>query len=346
MTRNLILGSAAGFDADDLVIFLRSAAVNAPSADVLLMSDRPASEFEPRLREMHPRVHVAQISDASRRRRLWHSARRRKKLRQLPAGISLALQASLYTPWRHLGLAAFHAGCAKHFWNLEGLNHPAAREAEMILVADTRDLLFQADPFEGAPLSSAGLLMAAEPRKIETTTFVYRLIQRIHSAETAGRMLGRPILCSGAVLGRRDRIHEYLEAMSRELNRHARSCFGRFVDQPLHCKILLADRGLEFETTSEGEPWITNLLYLNDPIFRLGESGVTTMNGDLIRIVHRYDRFPKLVQWAERKFGKAQSSHPEPAHSEPLTFPTDFDIVMGSPAVLEGSRPKRPHRLR
>lgn len=335
MPSDLIMGAATGFGVEELRVLLTSAATHAPSADVLLLTDRATPDFQERLRKLNPRVRLAQIPDAARRQRAWRSAHSRRRLRTLGPLKSVSLQLSLSTPWPNLGLAALHSTCARHFWHLDAIRKGLTRDARRILLVDTRDVLFQADPFETAPAADR-LLIGAEPRLIAPSLFPYKLTRRLYGAKTADRMIGHYFLCAGVCLGSPEILERYLEATTRVMRRHGRHLFGRFLDQPLHCKVLLADGCVPFEATTEGNPWLTHLLFIDRPLFRLTEDALTTMEGRPVSIVHRYDRVPLLAQWVERKYGKGRLVASGGKIENPLTFPGDF----GYDPPLGGGEPR------
>lgn len=337
MARQLIMGGAVGYGVEELHILLRSAALNVPDADLLLFTDRATPEFQQQLARIHPRVRLAPAADARWRADLWRSPKRRRKLTRLSPARSRRRAFWLRTPWPGRGLAAFHATVAKHFWAWDAFRKGLIGDARHILFIDTRDLLFQADPFVDASVPPGGLLLSAEPRTITTESHLYRLIRRIHSPRSADLMLNLPVLCAGAILGEREAIGLYLRAMTREFTRHATDFFGRFVDQPVHCKILHADRVVPFRAISEGQSWISNLLFLKGEAFRIDESGLRTLDGDLVRIVHRYDRFPRIVEWAQRRFGPAGGPSPGAPFDRPLPFPKGFANTGGCGSWLPGS---------
>lgn len=304
MNRNLILGGAYGYDAEALRIFLCSARENVPSADVLLTTDRATPEFARELAAHHPRVRLIQAFDADWRRRAWRTPRRRKKLKRMTAARARYLSLLLRTPWRARAVAAFHAAAGKYFWCLDAVRRGHADGADKILFLDVRDLYFQGDPFEGVEIPEGGLVVGAEPRLITQDSYVYRLIRRVYSEATAEQLRDQPILCAGSMLGNRKSIERYMQAMVDELIRGAPYFFGVMNDQPIHCKVLLADRKIPIRITHEGNPWLTNILYVKgeQDLFVLEDEGLKTREGELVRIVHRYDRIKALVDWASRRY--------------------------------------------
>lgn len=336
MAKRFIIGAAIGFDAEALRVFLRSASQAVPDCDVLLISHTDSAELTAEMRRFHPRVRLIKSIDAEERLRRWRTPRRARKLRKIAGIRAQLLELSLRTPWRAYGLATLHPTVARHPLIEEALERGEGRDAEAILLADTRDVYFQGDPFDFLPVDRHSLLMGAEGRMIRGNSHIVRFMNQRYAPSVAEKLKGKEVLCAGLVMGHREAIASYVRAMADEVRTQAASILGRFVDQPLHNKVIYSDEAAPFKVTREGDPWLANLLYHPPEPFLLDESGLKTREGDLVRIVHRYDRYEDLRRWTRRRYGTSESVVETPPLTQAIPFPPA--APKGMPVIAKAAK--------
>ncbi len=112
-------------------------------------------------------------------------------------------------------------------YHLEGLQalrylhyrrHLAALDPEpdVVMLTDLRDVVFQRDPFD-EPVSGLELYLEDNSVRIGNEIFNTRWIRHLYGASELERLRGRPVSCSGTVVGTRDAIICYLGEMVGEI---------------------------------------------------------------------------------------------------------------------------------
>ena len=144
---NLTLGSSYGYELDRIAPFLDSCRKMIPSAEVVLFSKPTTSQQKEEILELCPTASFHTPSD--------HEIR--EKLQQLPRGGRLLSLLNLFLsrgsgklpfpdPFPPRLTSAFHVAVARYFWYsdyIRNLDQVPGR----ILLTDTRDVVFQSDPF-------------------------------------------------------------------------------------------------------------------------------------------------------------------------------------------------------
>lgn len=310
---DLILSAALGYGAQDLEVFLRSAAANVPQADVLLVTEKRGEEFLETIRRFNPRVRVWRPPDARLRRRAWRTAKRGRRLRHPSPGEGLKAMLLLHSPWPRRALAVLHISVVRHFWFRQIFREGLDGGAQRVLLADCRDVYFQDDPF---PLTGKEVLVGEEHRWITAESYVAKYVKRVYGSGAEGPMLGRAVLCAGVLLGTRAAIVGLEEEWTREFRRKARAVHGRFVDQILLNKILYVNGRVAFRALPEGGALLTHLIYTPKELHELGPDGVRTAGGERVRIVHRYDRHAEMKAYAEAMYRRPDGA---PREASPVS---------------------------
>lgn len=298
-SNDLILSAATRYRPADLEIFLRSAATNVPQANVLLVTEKRSPGYLAQLRTYHPRVRLWHPPDGRIRRRIWGSEKRVRRLRHPRRFDALKAAVLLHSPWPKRALAVMHISVARHFWFRQLLEEGVDQGAERILLADCRDVYFQADPF---PAVEEKILVGEEHRWITPKTYVSKYVRRVYGPDIEERMQSKAILCAGVVLGTRSAIYELEREWTGEFKREATSVHGRFVDQIVLNKMLYADGRVPFRPVPEGGAIMTQLIFTPPEMYGIEKDGVRTAAGERVRIVHRYDRHPEMKAYAEATY--------------------------------------------
>jgi hypothetical protein len=176
---------------------------------------------------------------------------------------------------------------AYFLWYLR--RNPAAQ----ILIADSRDTLFQSDPF-AEPLDD-GIHYFTEANEIRLRHHVTRdWIGWAFSPEAARLLADRPCICTGTMFGRGDRIVSLLvmilslAAIPRFAQVYSFGIDQAIVNYAAHFDLLGSARVLE------NFGIVATLGLVNPSAIRLIGEKVVNPDGSASPIVHQYDRHPVL----------------------------------------------------
>ncbi|WP_458095337.1 hypothetical protein [Roseomonas sp. WA12] len=163
-----------------------------------------------------------------------------------------------------------------------------------VLLTDTRDVVFQADPF--AALGTSRLRFhLEEPPNLAGSPINSDWLVRALGPEVVAEIGHHPVSCAGTLLGTAEAVFEYLCIMGRMLadvppeHRHSG------VDQAVHNAILWRGLVAGAESVPNGQDVLTI------PAGGLGSLAVRDghrlrdADGRLIAVVHQYDRDPGLA---------------------------------------------------
>jgi hypothetical protein len=170
---------------------------------------------------------------------------------------------------------------------------------ESLMISDSRDVIFQADPFslgKGRLLTGEEAVCFPDP---ETNGPWYR---RFYGENGCARLAGQPVLCSGLTFGPADKMKAYLAAMAGEIWRQLpRLGPDIYCDQGIHNHVI-REQGIPVEPTPSGEGIIATVGMM-DPgrVKYLPSVGSVEVDGKTAALLHQYDRHPALAR-SIRKF--------------------------------------------
>lgn len=173
-----------------------------------------------------------------------------------------------------------------------------------ILVSDTRDIVFQSDPFLHCPNyehlfafeedSNCGLAHEGHNRTWMST---------IYGQERIDQLTTTPIVCGGAVMGSSDCVIEMLRLMTEEMSKINPALFQWIVaDQPVLNQICYSElsKNLPLSIKKNGEI-LGNLClslvhdYAHDAVELNVKTRKVKVNGYTPSMIHQYDRSPILT---------------------------------------------------
>jgi hypothetical protein len=162
----------------------------------------------------------------------------------------------------------------------------AAEPMRSVLVTDCRDVMFQTDPFA----DPVDLVFAQEPNVYGCCAFNDKWIRFGFGEEILNRFRGRPIFCSGTILGRYERVREHMDRMW-HMVRLLKSwrCFGQ--DQGIHNYLIhtqLEEGTYQVSTNQTGQIATLGL----EKTIRLRDGHIVDATGRVFAVVHQYDRMP------------------------------------------------------
>ncbi|MGH8023945.1 MAG: hypothetical protein ACRED1_10210 [Limisphaerales bacterium] len=290
---NVIVTVAAGCDEEQIRPFIASLQCFSPNASILLIVDRHNPEFERAIRARFPGCAFYLLP----RSPLRDFALKRKWAR------SILKRIARWTGSRHL---------ARRLLKINFLRHIVIRDVlaglkldhSNILLCDSRDIVFQSDPFSGQwPL----LWTCEEDKCIGECGFNGPIFKRV-SGETAFlKAKHSRIVCAGVIGGRADHIARYLECSSQIVENLAPRIALMDGDQGIHNYLAWLRPDLGMTVLPNGCP-VAHLGH-TDPNNLIIENGAARLRKKIEApaILHQYDRHPKLVAFVQARWGAAKS---------------------------------------
>jgi hypothetical protein len=167
---------------------------------------------------------------------------------------------------------------------------------ERVLLADTRDLVFQSDPFVGGPAEE--LVFFAESFPIEAGELNSNWVRTQLGQATLDRLKKKSTVCAGTTLGHPAALRCYCERMMATIRR-AENQHLMHGDQGLHNTVVyegLADIPFSTRICRNGESVYTLTQHFDTASLRwnAGEQ-IVDPSGRVVPILHQYDRHPDLA---------------------------------------------------
>jgi len=299
MSRNLIL--TANYAARELELpepFLRSLRATGSQTDVVLIANHGSTADQKRLADLMPGA------------RLWVPIpkQRYRILRRLATtfpALARVVAWHLREVWRrnpewrlaieHQAAYLLNITCSRYFLARQFL-HPVADLYANVLLADSRDVVFQRDPFASLPAGlTTGLesvLIKDQPANAEWL----RLLYGDDSNFPMDRLMNQKVICSGVTLGGTAAVATYLEKVCAEfMEKLPRMIHTPYLDQGVHNGLLRTGKISNAHITENGEPWIATVGTSDLSEFAESARELLTPSGEPVSIVHQYDRHPVLM---------------------------------------------------
>lgn len=284
---NTIFSAAAGYQPDDLGPFLASARQHLRDFEmVLLIAPGDEVVLEP-LRQNFPFLRFAFL----------HRGTPWKRLRCWITHVALPGARILRRLDRH-GLGdrrrqalecGMNPALSRYFLIERLLNQPGASSGGRVMLADSRDLVFQADAFVEIP---GPLVTGAEPIFNQPDD---RWIGLVYGPSGQARLAGKQVYCSGFTIGDRDSVRAYVGKVCDQMWAHLPAMlFHRGLDQAIHIR-LLHDRLLAATIVQNADGKIATIS--QEPATHLQidrDAGAVRVCGSIPPVLHQYDRHPAL----------------------------------------------------
>jgi hypothetical protein len=171
-----------------------------------------------------------------------------------------------------------------------------APDADVIMVSDLRDVLFQADPFD-PPVDGLELFLEDPKSRLGTEPFNRRWLASLYGPGRMAAIADECTSCSGTTFGTRDAMLDYLTQMSHAIQ-WRRQPLGAH-DQGVHNHLLRSGQFRNATIVQNGLGRVLTMGMLDD--VGMAEDG-SVLNGDgsLPPVLHQYDRHidlaPQLLQ--------------------------------------------------
>ncbi len=206
--------------------------------------------------------------------------------------------------------------------------HPPMRPGSRVLLADSRDVIFQRDPFTIAPDASRPLDVVLEDY---LRTFANSGINQGHvvpcfGSEAVKRTFlspPRPVSCSGVTMGTHAAVVRYLELMWSEMRqpRYSAACLQH--DQAFHNWLLWSGRLSPVRAWSNEEGPITTIGW-PEHLYRDRFGRVLNRAGELVHVVHQYDRRKRLLASLGGRYALVKQPEAPPRDAAPVNTSAAF----------------------
>ncbi|HXP97693.1 MAG TPA: hypothetical protein VN809_13335 [Telmatospirillum sp.] len=173
---------------------------------------------------------------------------------------------------------------------------------DQVLIADTRDVVFQADPFASAHRVDIAAFNEEETMTIGRCPFNGRWVREGYGAAVFREMAARPISNVGTVMGSGLGIMRYLLLLQAEAFRVAAPARNRLgVDQVAHNRLLVLNSISSFANGDH----IWTLGYVPpEKVVLTPDHKIADVHGRVCPIVHQYDRHPQLKAFVAALYGE------------------------------------------
>jgi hypothetical protein len=301
MARSLII--TANYVVRELELpepFLRSLRATGSRADVVLIANHGSPADKQRLADLMP---GARLCVPIPKLRLG-------MVRRLAAAFpALAIRAArrLREAWRrhperrtvieHRAAYLLNIFCSRFLL----ARHYLARVADQydhVMFADSRDVVFQRDPFENLP---AGLTTGLESGLVRDEPANCSWLQHLYGDDPnfpMAEVLEQKVICAGVTLGDTATFTAYLDRFCAEImEKLPRLIHQRYLDQGVHVGLLRTGQIAGARFTSNGEDCIATLCTSDLSEFTISPTGgLLAANGLPVSIVHQYDRHPEFAR--------------------------------------------------
>lgn len=190
-----------------------------------------------------------------------------------------------YLEYQLEGLQALRYGLYQQF--IDQFN----TDADMILISDLRDVIFQGDPFE-PDVEGLEFFLEDSASKLGTEPFNRRWLEHLYGPEVVSSVAECTTSCSGTTVGDRPAIMGYLSAMRLEMQWRRRPLGSH--DQGAHNHLIRHDRFSDARLIENGHGRVLTMGMMSTP--SLDSAGrVLNADGTVPPILHQYDRHPELA---------------------------------------------------
>ena len=232
----------------------------------------------------------------------------------------------------YTGLRGNKAKLVRYYAALEYLQQQQqqsqATKRGRVLLADSRDVVFQRDPFTIAPDPLRPLDVFLEDYFRD---FGNSGINQGHVTPCFGESLvkrtflspPRPVSCSGVTMGSRDAVIKYLKLMWNEMRdpRYSAQCLLH--DQAFHNYLLWTGQLSPTRAFSNEEGPVTTIGW-PEHLYRDRYGRVLNRNGEVVHIVHQYDRRKRLLSTLGKRYQLVERPEAPPRTKAPVDTAANF----------------------
>ena len=220
---------------------------------------------------------------------------------------------------------------AAEYLRRERARHAAGR----VLLIDSRDVIFQRDPFtiDADAARPLDVFMEDYLRNYSNSGINRQHVVPCFGEAAVKRVLlspARAVSCSGVTLGSHAAVLRYLGAMWAEIRqpRYSPGCLQH--DQAFHNWLLwTGGLGAGVRALSNEEGPVTSIGWPQH-LYRDRMGRVLNRRGDVVHIVHQYDRRKRLQSTIGRRYDMVKNPEPAPRNLAPLDTTAAFAKLAAS----------------
>ncbi|MDD5262152.1 MAG: hypothetical protein PHD76_09935 [Methylacidiphilales bacterium] len=288
----LVLGAAAGLKPEGLDVFinsLRNTGYADSTAIVVYDSDRELATW---LKSRG--VFVVAVPAPARPDNSFPSP---KRISQAGRNLPGFLRRRLIDP---LAAARLHIRFSRYLYFNRFLRRHRD-EFTHVFLADTRDIVFQADPFPALQSCDGALCLFAED-PIREQDFNTRCVLEFYGAGSLKSIGQQPGFCSGTTGGGTRAVLAYLDCMAREIICKLKILHKYdYGDQAVHIWTAWAGRLPKYRVLENFNGPVANLGIADAGRFRWNSQGLMLNDdGSIIPVLHQYNRHPCLESLVEK----------------------------------------------
>jgi hypothetical protein len=293
-SENIVITVAAGYREEQIRPFLASLQHFSPDTSLRLLVDRVNPEFQEAVCGWFPGCSFHLMPPAP----LRDFAQKRKWAR------SILKRAVRWSRSQNLGKRLLNINFLRHIvirdllvcWNLERAN---------VLLCDSRDLVFQGDPFSG---EWPPLWTCEEDKRIEESDTNSSWLKRAGGEAALLQAKHQRIVCAGVIGGQVDRIGRYLGESSKIVEQLIPRIPLSVGDQGVHNYLVRLRTELGFTVLPNGCRLAANVGYTNPTDLTVENNQVRLRNRiEVPAILHQYDRHPQLTALIQSRWANAKS---------------------------------------
>jgi hypothetical protein len=192
-----------------------------------------------------------------------------------------------------LAPAYMHRNCARYFFYVSYLQECGA-DYTHVMLTDTRDVLFQNDPFAFELPDGLSVFMEDRSRNLGSSEHNARGLLRSFGRPVLRELSDKPIACAGTTIGTTAAIREYLSRVTRLL------CAKRerkTIDQAVHNFLVHKEPPANLHSFENFSGPVLTMGNIDPARLQFNEC-CQIINPDrcVINTLHQYDRHPELAQ--------------------------------------------------
>ncbi len=170
---------------------------------------------------------------------------------------------------------------------------------EHVILADTRDVVFQADPLR---YQYKGLNVFLERSDVHFRDSIEnsQWLHRTYGKKILRKIGDKVVSCSGVTIGQTKDILSYLRAMVSELMSRRYINYGS--DQSAHNKIIYINGPRNMNIWANGDGGVLTMGSMDDAAIKTDGEVLLGLDGTPVSIVHQYDRHPRIHERIKQRY--------------------------------------------
>jgi hypothetical protein len=212
----------------------------------------------------------------------------------------LATLAKLFMkPWQRrrfddqMLLSYIHLHCARHVYCRDYLVE-CGGSYDQVMLADTRDILFQRDPFDFETPEGLGVFLEDPSHTIGSCYTNSTWMRNGYGEAVLRELADKRIHCAGTIFGTPKVMVDYLNQV---LQLYAARKPRHTIDQTTHNYILYRQPPAAWRAFDNETGPVLTMANMTADQFRFNEQGLmVNAGGRIFNTLHQYDRHPELAQ--------------------------------------------------